>query len=199
MQRNYFIRNLIIFLLVSFLLIFLVVKIFGGHPKKSPNPSTTTPVVNPLPDYADTYAEVSFTTDGHINGNDQHRAIKITIDQFQRKLDILGSYDYNVLEEHKLPNTEQAYSVFLKAINNEGFVLKRKNNTSPSSETGQCPLGMRTIYELNDSGDSLVRLWGSTCGEKIGTFGGSKSGVQELFQDQITDYDKIISNSKVKL
>jgi hypothetical protein len=58
---------------------------------------------------------------------------------------------------------------------------------------------MRTIYELNDSGDSLVRLWGSTCGEKIGTFGGSKSGVQELFQDQITDYDKIISNSKVKL
>jgi hypothetical protein len=199
MQRNYFIRNLIIFLLISFVLIFFVVKIFGGHPKPKPNPTPTAPVVKPLPDYADTYAEVNFTIDGRINGDDQHRAIKITVDQFQRKIDILGGYNYNVIEEHKQPNNQQAYSVFLKAINNEGFTIKRQNNTSPNSETGQCPLGIRTIYELNDSGDSLVRLWGSTCGQKVGTFGGSKTAIQTLFQAQITDYDKIISNSKVQL
>jgi hypothetical protein len=201
MPRNYLIRNFIIFIIISFVFLFLVVRIFGGHPKEQPNPTPapTAPVVKPLPEYADTYAEVSYMTDGHINGDDKHRAIKITVDQFQRKLNILGGYNYNVIEEHTFPNNQQAYEVFLKAINNEGFTLKRSKSSAPKSETGQCPLGTRTILELNDSGDSLSRLWTSSCGLTSGTFAGHASAVQQLFQAQITDYNKLISNSKVQL
>lgn len=198
MNRSYFIRNLIIFLGITFLLIFIVVKVFGNKPKPTPAP-TNVPVVKPLPQYADTYAEVSYMIDGHINGNDQHRAIKITIDQFQRKLYILSTYDYNVIQENDFANTQEAYEVFLKSINNEGFLAKLKNTKAPANPTGQCPLGMRKIYELNDSGDSLSKLWGSTCGRPVGTFGGDTSAIQTLFQAQIPDYSKIISNSKVKL
>jgi hypothetical protein len=199
MPRSYFIRNLIIFLVISFILIFFVVKIFGSHPKTKPTPGPTAPVVKSLPEYSNTFAEVSVTTDGFINGNDKHRAIKITVDQYQRKLVILSGYNYNVIEEHSIPNTETAYSVFLKALKNEGFTLKRPKATSPSSETGQCPLGTRTIYELNDSGDSLSKLWASSCGSKVGTFGGNSSAIQTLFRAQITDYNKLISNAKVTL
>jgi hypothetical protein len=202
MDRSYFIRNLLIFLVICFVLflfIFGLSKLFGGKPKPAPSPTPPAPVVKSLPEYSDTYAEVSFTTDGHINGDDKHRAIKITVDKFQRKVDILGGYDYNVIEEHTQPNTETAYNVFLTALNNEGFTLKRAKSKSPASEKGQCPLGTRKIYELNDSGDSLSRLWSSSCGLTVGTFGGSSGAVQTLFQDQITDYNKIISNSKVVL
>jgi hypothetical protein len=188
MDRSYFIRNLIIFLAVCFVLflfIFGIYKLFTGTPKPKPNPTApTTPVVKSLPEYADSYAEVSYTTDGHINGDDKHRGIKITVDQFQRKVDILSGYSNNILEEHTQPNNKAAYEVFLKALKNED---------------GQCPLGTRTILELNDSGDSLSRLWTSSCGKKVGTFGGNTGAIQSLFQAQITDYSKIISNSKVVL
>jgi hypothetical protein len=204
MNRSYFLRNLFSFLVISFILfliILIIFKIFGGKttPQPNPSPAPPAPVVKTLPDYADSYAEVSYTVDGHINGDDQHRAIKITVDQFQRKLDILGGYSYNIIQENTIPNNQAAYEVFLTSLKNEGFTLKRKNNTSPASEKGQCPLGFRRIYELNDSGDSLSRLWGSSCGTAIGTFGGNSSAVEELFQAQITDYDKIIDNSNVEL
>jgi hypothetical protein len=199
MPRNYFIRSAVIFLIICFLLLFLVVKIFGGHPKQPSTATPTAPVVKALPQYADTYAAVTYMTDGHINGDDKHRATKIYVDQFQRKLQILGGYNYNVLEEHTLPNNQSSYSVFLTALRNEGFTLKREKAKVPAKETGQCPLGTRTILELNDSGDSLSRLWTSSCGSNVGTFGGNTAAVQQLFQAQITDYNKIISNSKVVL
>jgi hypothetical protein len=203
MDRSYFIRNLVIFLVVCFVLflfIFGIYKLFTGTPKPKPNPTTqTAPVVKSLPEYADSYAEVSYTTDGHINGDDKHRGIKITVDQFERKVDILSGYSDNILEEHTQPNNKAAYEIFLKALKNEGFTLKIQKPTAPANEDGQCPLGTRTILELNDSGDSLSRLWTSSCGKKVGTFGGNTSAIQSLFQAQITDYNKIISNSKVQL
>jgi hypothetical protein len=187
MDRAYFLRNLMIFLIICFvlfLLIFGVYKLFTGG-SKQPSATPTTPVVKSLPDYSDTYAEVSYMVDGHINGEDQHRATKIIISQYQRKVQILSGYSYNVIEEHSQGNSQTAYKVFLKALKNEGFT--------------QSPLGTRTIIELNDSGDSLSRLWTSSCGKNVGTFGGNTSAIQSLFQSQITDYNKIISNSKVVL
>jgi hypothetical protein len=201
MDRSYFLRNLFIFLvfcLVLFLLIFGIYKLFTGSPKPAPT-TPTTPVVKSLPEYASTYAEVSYMTDGHINGEDQHRAIKVTISQYQRKVQVLSGYGYNVIDEHSQTNNQTAYEVFLKALKNEGFTQKIQKPKAPNSETGQCPLGTRTILELNDSGDSLSRLWTSSCGRNVGTFGGNTGAIQSLFQSQITDYNKILSNSNANL
>jgi hypothetical protein len=194
MERG-IVRTFLISFVALLLFIFIVIKIFHhSHPKPAQNPAV--PVVKPLPAYSGTLAEVSFTQDGRINGDDQHRAIKITVDKFQRKLDILGGYNGNILEEHTYPNTEDAYNVFLHSLQYEGFTLTRKKPT-PGSETGQCPQGKRFIFELNDSGDVLSNHWATTCG--TGTSGALTGRIQSLFQAQITDYSKIISNSKVKL
>lgn len=188
-------RTFLIAFIVLMLFIFVVIKIFGGH-KSKPAPSPSVPVVKPLPEYSDTTAEVSFTTEGRINGDDQHRAIKITVDQYSRKIDIIGGYNGNILEEHIQKNNQQAYDIFLRALRNSGFTVK-KTKHAVNDERGQCPLGQRFIFELNDSGDVLSHLWSSTCG--IGNFGGQPGTVEDLFQLQITDYSKIISNAKVQL
>jgi hypothetical protein len=194
MERG-IIRTFLISFAALLLFIFIVFKIFHhSHPKPAPNPSV--PVVKPLPDYAGTLAEVSFTQDGRINGDDKHRAIKITVDKFQRKIDIVGGYSGNILEEHTFPNSEDAYNVFLHSLRSEGFTFTRKKPTS-GSEVGQCPQGRRFILELNDSGDVLSRHWATTCG--TGTSGARIGTIQTLFQAQITDYNKIISSSKVQL
>jgi hypothetical protein len=197
MRPGSFGRYLVVFFLITLILIFFVVKIFGGHKNPATNPNV--PVVKPLPEYANTLAEVSMTLDGRITGDDTHRQIRITVDNLQRRFDVIGGYNGNIIEEHSFDNNQTAYSVFLHAINNEGFTLKLKDTKYPVDSIGQCPLGTRTIFELNDGGDELSNLWSSNCGTKIGTLGGSSSALTALFQRQITDYDKLVSNSKVQL
>ncbi len=190
MQRS-FGRYLLIFVIFIFLLFFGLIKILGGHSKPKA-PVTSGPVVKSLPSYADSFATVSMTVDGQVNGEDKHQAIRISVDQFQRKLDIINGYSGNVAEQHTQANTKQAYDIFLRSIRNTGFLVRLKGSTV-DDERGQCPLGQRTIFELNDSGDSLSRLWTSTCGTKIGNFGGNSSSLRSLFQAQITDYNKLTS------
>jgi len=191
-------RYLIFGFIFFILIIFIGFKIFGG-PREKPTPTPAGPVVKSLPEYADTYAEVIMTMDGRVVGDDKHRAIKITVDQFQRRIDIIGGYQGNILETHTFTNNQAAYDVFLRSLRTEGFTTRLKATRYPNDERGQCPLGTRTIFELNDSGESLSRLWASTCGSKVGTFGGSTSALQTLFQGQITDYSTLISKAKVTL
>jgi hypothetical protein len=189
-------RIFLFLFIASVLFIVIVFKIFGGHHKPAINPNI--PVVKPLPQYSSTLAQVSFALDGPINGDDQHRAIKITIDQFQRKLDIIGGYNGNIIEEKSFDNNPAAYNVFLHSIANEGFLVKRKNPTV-INETGQCPLGERFVFELNDSGTVLSHLWSTSCGGSLGTIGVSTASIQQLFRNQITGYDKIISEANVEI
>src|SRR5438128_1806304 len=89
-----------IILLVVGLIIFIIILVllFGGHgqKKKPSNPTTTQPAMT-LPDYANTTATVSMTTDGIINGDDLHRAIRIIVSNTTRELDIYQGYSGHVL------------------------------------------------------------------------------------------------------
>ena len=174
----------VILIILGFLLI-----LTGGHGKK---PATNTgPAVMALPDYADTDATTTLTIDGIVNGDEDHRAIRITVGADQRELDIIQGYSGHVLSTKTFYNTPQAYGVFLRSINDEGFLTRLKNSKSPNDERGQCPLGNRYIFELDQEGDTLSRLWASDCGATTGTFGGQTSQLQELFQDQIPGYNDL--------
>jgi hypothetical protein len=182
-------RVIISFLVFLLLIILGLIFIFGGH-KSKPTTTTKAPVVLPLPDYASTDATVAMTLDGRVVGQDAHRAIRITISRDSRLIETIQGYNGNIIDSHSYPNTEEAYQVFLKAINNAGFMVKNKAKISADS-SGQCPDGTRDIFTLNQGIDQLSNLWTSTCG--LGNFGGSPDLVQGLFQAQITDYDTITS------
>ena len=166
----------------------LLVLIFGGHGKKTPVGQQ----LNPLPDYAGTNATVSFTTDGIVNADELHRSIRITVSNSQMTLDVLQGYNPRVIQSKSYQNNQEAYTVFLKAINSYGFLAKYKTPKVSSDERGQCPLGYRYILDLNQDGDDLSRAWGSTCGSKIGTSSGAISTLRQLFENQIPDYDKLV-------
>jgi hypothetical protein len=181
--------------IVSLILIISLLFIFGGG-KKKPNPIG--PVVQPLPTYAVTDAEVSMTIDGPVNGDDVHRQIRIRVDRYGRHLEIIGGYSDTIIERHDLNNTQDAYRVFLKSLSHTGFLAARKNvkNTDPE---GQCPLGERFIFELNDGGDQLSQLWSTSCGN-IGTLvAANTSSLETLFQAQITNYNQLTANVNLGL
>ncbi|HET7827704.1 MAG TPA: hypothetical protein VFK97_02450, partial [Candidatus Saccharimonadales bacterium] len=170
--------------------IVLLVMIFGGHGKKAP----VGPQLKPLPDYAASDATVSFTTDGIVNADELHRSVRITVSSSQMTLDILKGYNPQVIQSKSFENNQEAYTIFLKAIDNAGFLAKIKNSKAPADEGGLCPLGFRYILDLNQDGDDLSRTWASTCGSKIGTSAGALQTLQTLFQEQIPGYQTLVQN-----
>jgi hypothetical protein len=166
--------------------IIILVMLFGGGKK----PVAPVNVIKPLGDYADTTAEVSFTVDGIVNGDEMHRAIRITVDANQRQLDVLQGYNPQVIQSKTFVNNQEAYRVFLKSIANSGFVAKNKKKV-PADPAGLCPLGFRYILDLNQDGDDLSRLWTSSCGTAVGNSGGALTTIQTLFQDQIPSYSTL--------
>ena len=189
----YIIGRIILGLVGLVVLIIIIVKIFGGSPPKKTPPSTTPKnQVLSLPDYATTDATVSLTTDGIVNGDDIHRAIRIIVSNSTRELDIYQGYSGHVLSFQTFGNSFEAYSVFLKALNNSGFTLKTSATKSPNDDRGQCPTGYRYILDLNKDNTDLSRTWSSTCG--TGTAGGDLGTIIQLFQDQITGYGTLTEN-----
>jgi len=180
-------RRSILALLAIIVLIFFGIIIFGGSNKTS-RPVPTIPKT--LPDYAETNAEVSLTTDGRINGDDVHRAIRITVSREQRSIDIIQGYEGYIIKNESFANSQTAYDVFLRSLNVAGFTRERKATTT--DERGVCPLGNRYIFELNNTGGSDMRRWSTSC-SGLGTFGGKVNLIRTLFQRQITDYNKFIN------
>jgi hypothetical protein len=179
------------FLAFIILIILIVVLIFGGGKKPANNSG---PSLMPLPNYSTTDATTSMTIDGQVNGDDIHRAIRITVSQNQRELDIIGGYNGNIISSQTFGNNQAAYAVFLRAINNYGFLQKLKNAKAPADERGQCPLGNRYIFELDQNGSTLSRLWASDCSVTDATLGGASQTLQALFEGQITQYDTLTEN-----
>lgn len=178
----YFRRLIFIFVgLIALILLFAI--IFGGGKKPTPiNP------LKPLPDYANTTATVSFTTDGLINGDELHRQIRITVGPDSRTLDIIQGYSGQVIRTKDFYNTQDAYSVFLKALNNEGFLANDLKAKVPADSSGQCPLGFRYVFSLDQDGGNLFNSWTSSCGPSVGNSKASLDAITTLFQNQIPDY-----------
>jgi hypothetical protein len=179
-----------VFLLI---LIGLILIFGGGGKKKTTTTGTNAPVVMDLPDYAPTDAYVTMTTDGRVNGDDIHRAIRITVSRDQRVLDIVQGYSGHVIDSHSFPNNEEAYNVFLHSLKNSGFMVKRKGANLSADFTGVCPTGTRTIFGLNQSVDVLSQHWTTSCDGVPGTLGTDPSVLIDLFQAQITGYSDLTS------
>src|SRR3989344_73024 len=184
-------RYLIGFAVVILLLLVGIILLFsGGGGEQKPVEQQ----VKPLPQYFDTYAEVSVTTRGIINGEDVHRSIPIAVGQYQRRLDIIAGYSGNVIQTQTFSNTAPAYKEFLAAINSAGFLAERKVPSAQADPLGKCPLGQLFELELNDGGEILSYLWSSSCGNVKGTLAVKSSTLQQLFQNQITNYGQLTSN-----
>jgi hypothetical protein len=140
-------------------------------------------------DTARSNGTVRYTLEGRLVGEDQRRAIRISVNSNSRTIEVLKGYNEGVERSQTYGNTSAGFEEFLKALDEAGFSKKR--NFSPEDEAGVCPLGNRFVYELRKGTDQELRTWSTSCSAKHGTFGGATSTVQQLFQNQIPDYYNI--------
>jgi hypothetical protein len=166
------------------LLVVLVIVLFtrGGGDKQP----TVKPVV--VSEEAREGVSVVLTTRGKLVGEDERRGIRITVNQDERRLEILTGYEEAVERAQVYPNTHAAFENFLVALDQMGF--NRSRLSAIEDERGACPTGKTYIYELREYSQQLVRLWDTSCGSKIGTMDGKDTTVRKLFEEQIPDYTK---------
>lgn len=162
-------------------------------------PNTNTPQIDGqlvnLPDYSDSGALVTFTTEGRLQAQENHRIIRISISSTERTIDVLSGYDGEIIDGKTFTNSEAAFDEFMYGLKNAGFSSEKE--AEYETEKGVCPLGKRYIYELHNGGEQLVRLWASSCRRADGTFAGNTNLVRRLFQEQIPGYAKLASGTNL--
>jgi hypothetical protein len=140
--------------------------------------------------FSDNATEVKYTIYGKVVGDEDRRAIRITVNDSERKLEILQGYDEHVIDSKTFGNNSTAFKDFLLALQGANFSVH--DTSIKTDDKTLCPLGKRYVYEADyyDGSDSL-RSWTTSCTSKGTTFKGSRSTVDSLFRGQITDYDKL--------
>lgn len=171
------------------IVLFIGAKVIFSPSKKSPDSTgTSTALAKGLVDLASTNAEVSVTIEGPVLGNEQHRAIRISVNSDERTLDVIQGYDGLSIQHNTFDNTTEAYRVFLRAIEGDGFTRNQK--ATVADDRGICPTGTKYIYEIKNSGDSRTdqRYWSVSCGLTIGSAAGVGPAIRDMFQKQIPDF-----------
>ncbi len=174
---------------IAFIILVVVVVVHHGSNTGSGTSSGIKTVH--LTDYIDKNSEVQLTTDGHINSEEEHRAIQINVTPNSREAIVFRGYNQQVLKQESLPNSKAAYDAFLRSLALLNFT-KEKRGVRQTDERGVCPTGKRYIYELLEDNKDVTRLWSTSCSSSQGTFAGTPSTVQTLFQNQIPDYNKFV-------
>lgn len=175
------------FLVAIGLIILILVLMFsgGGKPKV---PSTA----KSLESYATTDAAVSMYLDGPINANQDHQAVKITVDRNSVTFDKFSGYQGDVTQEQTFNNNETSYFNFLRALEFSGFT-HGNTDSSLSDERGRCPLSERMVFELNDGDNRLEHFWTTSCGGTK-TYQGNTAATIQLFERQVPGYSKLTSS-----
>ena len=177
-------RQITIFLIFVVGIIVILSLLFGGSKGSKKNPAPSFDLLK----YSTRDSKVVAITDGLINGDDEHRAIRITVDRNTRRIDVIQGYQGTIIATKSYDNNQKAYDEFMHALAKTGFGKTRK--TTVPSEDGVCATGRRYVFEVIDNNDSVSRTWTANCikGNTIAV----PTKVTNLFRNQITDYDQVI-------
>lgn len=142
-------------------------------------------------------ANISWTMQGRLVGEDQRRAIRVIVSRETRSIEILAGYAERVERSAQYTNSPESFAAFTRALDVANF--GRERNVSQPDERGICPLGNRFIYRLTDYSNEIMRTWSDSCQVANGPFGGDKSArlIQQIFKDQIPDYIKFTNGVKL--
>jgi hypothetical protein len=185
-----YVIGVIAVIIVTILAIVLIV-----NRDTNPQPNQTGKQAVSLYDQAKDGGTVSYTVAGKVVGDEERRAVRITVSDESRTVEVLRGYNETVEKSQSFSNTSAGFEEFLKALENAGF--SRKRTYDPEDERGICPLGRRFIYEFEKSGEDSLKTWSTSCSAKQGTFGGVATTVRRLFQNQIPEYNEFVSGVKL--
>lgn len=189
--------RILIFILVIVGLIWLVVLLFQNI-LSSGNTTVNPETKLSLESYAGSNVVATMYIDGPVVANQDHNAVRISVDKNQSSIEVIKGYDDQVVNQQVFPNTQASYLEFLSALNRANF-MKGKTDPDLQNDKGACPFGNRYIYTLSDGSKEILHYWTTSCSGGGGTYGGNASLTRELFIRQIPDRDLSLITKDIQL
>ena len=173
------------------LVVFLLSRTFSG------GSSSTQPAGDSSDLSAYTDSTASVYVDGPIVADQEHSAVRISVNKSESRIERLKGYDGEVVESRSYPKTTESYEIFLKALEQANFMKGDKGVSD--DERGKCAGQNRYIFRLDNGASNVFRYWTTTCGG--GTYGGSPEDTMWLFRNQIpeNDYSDMADNIPMSL
>jgi hypothetical protein len=159
------------------------------------NHSSTT-VINqqkPMAAYAnDPTVQVAMLVDGPVNAESLHNQVLVTVTNSLTTFKVFQGYDDRIVKEKFFPMTEAGFHVFLRSLEYANF-NKGRSSVALSQASGFCPTGNRYVFTYNRNGKQIERYWITNCGSDPYTFTGNSTLTQQLFVNQVPNYDNLIT------
>lgn len=185
---RYIVGSLIAVGLVFVLIIILARAIFGGNGDPAEQVKQAS-----LTDYKDTGVIVRMVASGPIVADQDFKQIRIDIGRDSNTLDIIDGYRGDVARHENVPSNAIAYGNFLRAVEQYGLGSGKADD---SDYQGACPTGSRYVYQIVKENRVERQYWATSCGGE-GTFQGQYDMVNQLFQQQIPNYQEITSGLNI--
>lgn len=179
-----------IIIIIAISIVWLLTTIVNGIKTPSKNNTTTETKPLVLTDYANRDSKVILIIDGMVNGDDEHRSVRITVSRGTRVAEIIQGYQGNVIKSQSQENNPNAYDEFIRALAKTNYGKERKTNLP--DVRGVCPDGKRYIFEVVDNNDLVSRTWSASCNK--GTSLANSNQVISLFKAQVTNYSQFSGN-----
>ena len=183
------IRYIIVIVLILLFAVFGTIFLVRQITRDSSTISTELKTVHPADFIDKSNSSVTWTQQGRLLGDDRHHSVRISINQNERRADLLTGYDERIEKSIVLPNNKQAYTEFMIALEKLNFGKER--SVKQTDVRGACPTAFRYIYQIHEGSDEKQNLWSDSCAAADGTFAGKADTVRVLFQAQITGYEKL--------
>lgn len=185
---RYIVGSLIAVGLVFIFIIILARVIFGGGGDQTEQVKQAS-----LSDYKDTEVIVRMIAAGPIVADQDFKQVRIDIGRDANTLDIIDGYRGDVSKHENVPSNPIAYGNFLSAVEQYGLGSGKNDD---SDYSGACPTGSRYVYQIVRGSKVEKQYWTTSCGGE-GTFQGQYDMVNQLFQQQIPNYQEITSGLNI--
>lgn len=136
---------------------------------------------------------VQMTVRGPIVANENFRSYRITVDPNSRNLTTYSGYLQQPIDSKTLGNNAQAYEQFVYALDKAEMMSGEPFGDERDDTRGICATGRVYEFEVMAMGETVERLWTSTCRGSQGSFRASVRQVSELFLDQIPDSNELLN------
>ena len=136
----------------------------------------------------DTGRTVKMYVRGKIVAEENFQAYSIEITPQQRRLTVFSGYGNTVKESIVAENTSVAYEQFVYALDRMGFM----NGQERGDNRGVCATGQVYEFSMLNNGETLKKLWTSSCSRDGGSMTAKLTPIRKLFLAQIDDGYKFV-------
>lgn len=143
----------------------------------------------------DSGRSVRMTIRGPIVANEEAFSYRISVSPSARSLVVYRGYLGDTVDTTRLSNNTAAYEEFVHALDKADMTEGTPLEGAEDDTRGVCATGNLFEFEILNDGESVQRLWTSSCDGSPGSLEASSRQLQDLFEEQIPDVDDKIRDA----